>query len=175
MINNKWIKRYIDLAKNVAEWSKDPSTKVGAVVVGHHGQILSQGYNGFPRKIRDTDPRLSNREEKYKFVVHAEMNCIYNACLNGVSLKRAELYVYGLPVCHECAKGVIQTGIKKVIACYPANIKENWKKSFETTKKMLEEAEVTVLTYHEEDISDWDQSIREAEKFNFKSIKQVDG
>ena len=83
---NKWYKRYLNLAKEVSTWSKDPNTKVGAVVVGSKGQILSQGYNGFPRGIKDTNDRLNDREKKYKFVVHAEQNCIYNATLNGVSL-----------------------------------------------------------------------------------------
>lgn len=149
---NKWHNRYLDMALTVSKWSKDPNTKVGAVVVGEHGQILSQGYNGFPRKIKDTDPRLSNREEKYKYVVHAEMNCIYNACLNGVSLKNAELYVYGLPVCSECAKGIVQTGIKKVIMCYSDDIRDNWKKSFEITEKMFSEAEVMHITFNNKDM-----------------------
>lgn len=149
---NKWHNRYLDMALTVSKWSKDPNTKVGAVVVGEHGQILSQGYNGFPRKIKDTDPRLSNREEKYKYVVHAEMNCIYNACLNGVSLKNAELYVYGLPVCSECAKGIVQTGIKKVIMCYSDDIRDNWKKSFEITEKMFSEAEVMHMTFNNKDM-----------------------
>jgi len=134
--------KYLDLAKHISSWSKDPSTKIGSVAVGVKGQILSQGYNGFPRGVEDTEQRLNNREEKYKFVVHAEQNCIYNATLNGVSLDGADLYVYGLPVCSECAKGVIQVGIKRVFICHPTDINSSWENSYKNTKKMFEEAGV---------------------------------
>lgn len=142
MFSESRMKKYLDLASHIAGWSKDPSTKVGAVAVGRDGQILSQGYNGFPRGIIDTYDRLNNREEKYKFVVHAEMNCIYNATLNGVSLRDADLYVSGLPVCSECAKGVVQVGIKRVFMCYPEEIAEKWNESFEITSKIFREAGV---------------------------------
>lgn len=111
----KWDKRYIELAKEVASWSKDPSRKIGAVIVGEKGQIISQGYNGFPRGIQDNEHRLSKRDVKYRYVVHAEANAIYNAIHNGSSTNGATIYVTGLPVCHECAKAIIQTGIKTVV------------------------------------------------------------
>ena len=141
---NAWSKRYLTIAREVAGWSKDPRTKVGAVIVGSSGQILAQGYNGFPRGIRDTDARLNDRETKLRFVVHAEMNCIYNASLSGVSLKDSDLYVYGLPVCSECAKGVVQVGIKRVFMCYPSEIDDKWRDSFVTTQDMFEEAGVRI-------------------------------
>ena len=78
MALNKWYKRYLKLAAEVATWSKDPNTQVGAVVVGSKGQILSQGYNGFPRGINDTSKRLNDRDTKLSLVVHAEMNAIFN-------------------------------------------------------------------------------------------------
>jgi dCMP deaminase len=115
MVDNKWDLRYLKLAYEVAQWSKDPSSKIGAVTVGAKGQVLSQGFNGFPRGLKDDFTRLHDRETKYKFVVHAEMNAIYNATYNGTSLDGATLYVYGLPICSECAKGVIQVGIKRVV------------------------------------------------------------
>lgn len=111
----KWDQRYLKLAYEVAQWSKDPSSKIGAITVGAKGQVLSQGFNGFPRGLKDDFTRLHDRETKYKFVVHAEMNAIYNATYNGTSLDGATLYVYGLPICSECAKGVIQVGIKRVV------------------------------------------------------------
>jgi len=83
---SKWDRRYIELAQQISTWSKDPSRKIGAVAVGSKGQILSQGYNGFPRGILDLQERYENREVKYKHVVHAEMNVIYNATFSGVSL-----------------------------------------------------------------------------------------
>jgi dCMP deaminase len=148
-MQDKWIDRYFDIAKSVASWSKD-STKIGAVVVGSKGQILSQGYNGFPRGILDKEERLTNREEKYKFVVHAEMNCIYNATYNGVSLDGANLYVYGLPVCSECAKGVIQVGIRRIYMCHPASINKKWKDSFALTSQMFKEAQCSYFRYSED-------------------------
>ena len=95
MQSTMWSDKYIKLAKEISTWSKDPSTKIGAVVVGADGQILSQGFNGFPRGIKDSEERLNNRERKYELVVHGEMNAIYNASLNGVSLKDSTIYVYG--------------------------------------------------------------------------------
>jgi len=147
MVIHKWDSRYLDIAKSVASWSKDPSTKVGAVIIGSEGQILTQGYNGFPRRIKDSDERLNNRPTKLKYVVHAEMNCIYNASYNGVSLDNSTLYVHGLPVCSECAKGVIQVGIKRVIMRYPSKIDERWRSSFNDTSNMFDEAEVKFSCY----------------------------
>ena len=140
-----WGDRYIHLAKEISTWSKDPSTKVGAVVIGNNGEVLSQGYNGFPRGIKDTAARLKNRERKYKLVVHAEMNAIYNASLNGVSLNNATLYVYGLPICNECAKGIIQVGIRRVIATRPADYNKEWDESIKDAKALFKEAEVEYL------------------------------
>jgi dCMP deaminase len=137
-----WGDRYIHLAKEISTWSKDPSTQVGAVVIGQNGEVLSQGYNGFPRSIKDTPQRLKDREKKYNLVVHAEMNAIYNASLNGVSLKGSTLYVYGLPICNECAKGVIQVGIDRVIATRPADYNKEWDESIKDAKALFKEAEV---------------------------------
>ena len=146
-----WGKKYTNLAKEISTWSKDPSTQVGAVVIGEKGQLLSQGYNGFPRGINDTDDRLNNRERKYELVVHAEMNAIYNASFNGVSLKDSTLYVYGLPICSECAKGIIQVGIKKVIATRPKIYNSEWDKSTKAAEALFREAEVMYLIDVEEE------------------------
>lgn len=136
-----WDERYLDLAENVSLWSKDPSRKIGAVAVGNKGQILSQGYNGFPRGISDSVERYNDKETKYRYVVHAEMNVIYNATYNGISLDGATLYVTGLPVCSECAKGIIQTGVKRVVM-RATDVPEKWFISFATTAKMFNEANI---------------------------------
>ena len=112
ILSSKWDIRYLQLAEEVASWSKDPSTKIGAVAVGSKGQVLAQGFNGFPRGMEDKLQYYEDRETKYKYVVHAEMNVIYNATYNGVSLDGATLYVTGLPVCSDCAKGIIQVDYK---------------------------------------------------------------
>ncbi|MEJ6659535.1 MAG: dCMP deaminase family protein, partial [Candidatus Thioglobus sp.] len=141
---NKWDQRYLALAKEVSTWSKDPSTQVGAVTVGSKKEVLSQGFNGFPRGIRDSDERYNDRETKYKLVVHAEMNAIYNATYSGTSLDGATLYVYGLPICSECAKGIIQVGIKKVVVEKSKEL-DNWNESVQLSKKMFDEAGVELI------------------------------
>ena len=141
---NKWDQRYLALAKEVSTWTKDPSTQVGAVTVGTKKEVLSQGFNGFPRGIKDSDERYNDRETKYKLVVHAEMNAIYNATYSGTSLDGATLYVYGLPICSECAKGIIQVGIKKVVVEKSKEL-DNWNESVQLSKKMFDEAGVELI------------------------------
>ena len=138
---NKWDIRYLELAERVASWSKDPSRQIGAVAVGSKGQVLAQGFNGFPRGIIDTADRYHNREVKYKYVVHAEMNVIYNATYNGVSLDGSTLYVSGLPVCSDCAKGIIQVGISRVVM-KEENIPQHWAESWGMTAGMFDEANI---------------------------------
>ena len=152
MIMDKWTLRYLKLAKEVSEWSKDPSTKVGAVVVGADGQILSQGYNGFPRGICDSAELLNNREFKYRYTIHAEMNCIYNASLSGVSLKNSKMYVYGLPICHECAKGVIQAGVREVYCAYDPQLRDKWAESWGYSLGMFTELDMRVETFDSIDV-----------------------
>ena len=135
---NKWDARWLEIAGVVSTWSKDPSTQIGAIAVKDK-RLVSTGYNGFPRGIQDYDDRWNNREEKYKYVVHAEMNCIYNANYHNQSLKGSTMYIVGLPVCHECAKGIIQAGVVRVVAEFKdAPLK--WARSTEITEKMFKEA-----------------------------------
>jgi len=136
----KWDRRFLNLAKEISTWSKDPSTQVGAIAVKDR-KVLAQGYNGFPRKMKDLEDRYNNREEKYTYIVHAEKNVIYNATYNGVSLKDSTMYVYGLPVCSECAKGIIQCGVKRVVMLEMI-VPEKWRESFKNTKLMFDEAGV---------------------------------
>lgn len=147
-----WRNRYLNLAKHISTWSKDPSRQIGAVAVGSKGEILAQGFNGFPRGIHDTDYRLAYREEKYKYVVHAEMNVIYNASFNGVSLDGADLYVYGLPVCNECAKGIIQVGIKRVFILTTGSnsVPEMWVESWNNSKSMFDEVGIDYIWMYDE-------------------------
>lgn len=159
-MSTKWDTRYLDLAKEVGSWSKDPSTKVGAVAVGNHGQVLSQGYNGFPRGISDNPDRLANRELKYRYIVHAEMNAIYNASLAGVSLNGATMYVHGLPCCSECTKGLIQVGVKRIVIPRQ-EVPDKWKESWSLSRRMCEEAGVKIelVDHHswsESVASDWE-------------------
>ena len=140
-----WDVRYIRLAREISSWSKDPSTQIGAVAISESGVVLAQGYNGFPRGVKDEAERYNNRETKYRYVVHAETNCIYNATYNGVSLNNSTMYVYGLPVCNECAKGIIQVGVKRVVGCEvtdPDKL-ERWSESINQTTEMFKEAGIS--------------------------------
>jgi len=145
---NKWHKRYLSLAREISTWSKDPSRQIGAVAVSEKGRVLATGYNGFPRAIRDFPYMYENRELKYKRVVHAEMNCIYNATYNGVCLDGSTLYVWGLPTCCECAKGVLQVGVRSVYWDTDDNVPEQWLESLDETIDMFKEADVTIDRLH---------------------------
>ena len=143
-MNNKWDNRYLNLAREVSTWSKDPSTQVGAIAIGEMGQVLAQGYNGFPRGVNDSLERYNDKEVKYRYVVHAEMNCIYNATFTGASLNNATMYVWGLPVCNECAKGLAQVGVKRVVSPKTiADVPDKWKISAINTVDLLKEVGIT--------------------------------
>lgn len=142
MVDN-WDYRFLRIAEEVSSWSKDPSSKIGAVAVLNR-RILSTGYNGFPKGIEDSDERLNDREVKYRYIVHAEMNAIYNATKNGISLHSSTMYVYGLPMCSECAKAIASVGIHRVVTTFSAESSERWMKSGMTTVDILEEAGIIV-------------------------------
>lgn len=145
---NKWDKRFLRIAYEVAHWSKDPSHKIGAVAVKDK-RIIATGYNGFPSGVEDIDYRWRTKELKYQYIVHAEMNCVYNAVNHGISLKDATMYVYGLPVCHECAKGIVQSGITRIVGAADLSngIPTKWFDSYKKTVAMLDEIGVQfVLT-----------------------------
>ena len=111
-----WEEYFMGVSLLAAKRSKDPNTQVGACIVDGQNRILSTGYNGFPQGCSDDEFPWNRDEEngetKYKFVVHAELNAILNT--RGKSLAGSRLYV-GLFPCHECAKAIIQTGIREVI------------------------------------------------------------
>ena len=111
-----WDEYFMGVALLAAQRSKDPNTQVGACIVDDSKRILSTGYNGFPQGCSD-DEFPWNRDEKcgetkYQFVVHAELNAILNA--SGKNLSHATVYVALFP-CNECAKAIIQSGIKEVV------------------------------------------------------------
>jgi dCMP deaminase len=128
---------------HIAQWSKDPSTQVGCVVVGPDREIRSTGFNGFPRGIEDSAERLSDRSRKYPLICHAEENAIMHAARIGVSLKDCLAYVTW-PPCTRCARSLIQAGVKEVI--YPAQLEipERWRDDFELSTSMFAEAGLLV-------------------------------
>lgn len=135
---NKWDHRFLDLALRIATWSKDPSTKVGAVIVRPNRTLASIGFNGFPREVDDTPERLEDRATKLQFTLHAEMNAILSAA---EPLVGYTLYVAPLIPCGNCAAAIVQAGIKRVVAFMP-HIPERWEDSFAAGKAMFSEAKV---------------------------------
>jgi dCMP deaminase len=133
---SKWSKRFMELAEHVAQWSKDPSTKVGCVIVDKQNRVVSLGFNGFPRGVIDKNLRYMDKETKYLFVAHAERNALDNAPL---SVEGCTLYSPLLP-CNECAKSIIQKGIKKVVSYKPTEERPNL--HWNITEKMFFEAGV---------------------------------
>ena len=140
---SKWDKRFLDLAKQISTWSKDPSTQVGCVVVGPDREIRSTGFNGLPRGIEDTGERLNNREIKYPMICHAEENAIMHAARTGISLKNCIAYVTW-PPCTRCARSLIQAGISEIV--YPSEvvIPDRWEADFDMSLDMFKESKTLV-------------------------------
>ena len=128
-MSEKWDARFLELAKHISDWSKDPSTKVGCVVVGEDREIRSTGFNGFPRGIEDNIERLEDREQKYPLICHAEENAIMHAARIGVSLKGSTAYVTW-PPCSRCARSLIQAGVREVVYSSEEEIPERWVEDF---------------------------------------------
>jgi|TARA_Y100000768_G_C23880431_1_gene634954 dCMP deaminase len=142
-MSNKWDHRFIELANHIAQWSKDPSTKVGCVIVGEDREIRSTGFNGFPRGINDDEERLNNRDLKYPLICHAEENAIMHAARIGVSLKGSSAYVTW-PPCSRCARSLIQAGISEVIYYDEIEIPERWSEDFKISSEMFNESGVVI-------------------------------
>ena len=146
---DKWHIRFLQFATLVASWSKDPSTKVGCVLVKNR-RVISTGYNGFPKGISDDLSRLNDREKKYEITVHAEVNSITNAALHGVSTDGASAYVTFSP-CSRCASVLINAGIKEVYVASGQAVPGRWLDNFTLARTILAEAGVL---YHLLDLSD---------------------
>ena len=127
-----------------AEWSKDPSTKVGCVIVQGGKDDVSYGFNGFPPRLEDTECRLHDRNFKYKAVLHAELNAILAAGRKGVDIRGSALYCTH-PVCTHCASAIIASQIAEVIISDKSLISDfpdRWKEDTDMAKNNLEEAGV---------------------------------
>ena len=140
----KWHERFIKLAHEVSDWSKDPSTKVGCVLVKDK-KVLSLGYNGFPKGISDSFDRLMDREQKYEMTVHAEINAITTAALHGVSTEKATAYITFNP-CSRCAAVLINAGIGSIYVSTQNDIPTRWLENFILASKLLAEAGVEYHT-----------------------------
>lgn len=140
-MGEKWDYRFLDMAKLVSTWSKDPSTKVGAVIVDPKNRIVSVGYNGFPKGIKDNE-RLNSRELKYDIVLHAEQNCILFA---NRSLEGCIMYTYPMFPCSRCCSQIIQSGIKRLVS--PTSSNERWEKSIKLSLELCDEVGISYTFY----------------------------
>lgn len=140
MLISKWDKRFIELAEYISSWSKDPSTRVGAVITDQFNRVVSVGYNGLPAGLNDDPAILNDRETKYELTVHAEMNAIHFAQRN---LYGHTLYTYPFGPCIKCTPHIIQVKISRVV--FPKTTNERWLESIEKSKKKFQEADVDYL------------------------------
>ena len=140
----RWLQRCSELSRK----SDDPHTRVGCVIVGPTGEARSERWNSLPRNVH-LEPGRLERPEKYLWIEHAERNAIFLAARSGTPLDGCTLYVPLLP-CAECARGIIQTGIKEVVISAQAMelyAGERYREDHVIAAKMLSEAGVTVYRF----------------------------
>lgn len=141
-MNSKWDNRFMDLSRHVAQWSKDPSTKCGAVIVNENNKVLGFGFNGFASGTDDSPERYADRESKYTGVIHCEENAILNS---SVPLYGTSIYLMAMS-CDRCAARVIQVGIQDVVVPHPTEdpffYRDDWRGSFERSAEQFAQAGV---------------------------------
>lgn len=142
-VASKWDKRFMELADTVAGWSDDPTTKVGCVLVGPGNEVLALGYNGLPRGIDDSNDTRTTAPGKYLWIEHAERNAIFAAARLGASTRDGRMYVSWFP-CADCARAIVQAGIKEVVGREPDLSSERWGNLFRTACEIFVEAGVSV-------------------------------
>jgi dCMP deaminase len=150
-MSDRWDRHFLKLALDNAGMSKDPNTRVGAVIIGPDREPLSFGFNGLPRGVADTHERLHNRELKLMLTVHAEMNAVLNAARVGTALKGSTLYlaatddsgaVWAGPPCCRCTVEIIQAGIAEIVGFPFKSGTSKWKDDIEMARQILAEAGV---------------------------------
>ena len=143
-----WPEYFYDMANLVAKKSKDQSTQIGAVIVGPDNEIRSTGYNSFPKGLNDDLQERQDRPEKYYWIEHAERNALYNAAKIGVSTKNCTMYLNcGVPCC-DCARGIINSGIKTIYICeHDITKSAHWIEHSKRSMEMFTESGVEILHY----------------------------
>lgn len=148
--------QYMKLALFIAKnFSKDPRTQVGAIVLnGSDFSPHSYGYNGMPRGCDDNDEKRKVAPEKYYWFSHAERNAIDNAAKIGIPLKDCWIVVTMIP-CMECARSIVQTGIKGVVTLKPTpDLIQRWGEHFERTESLLKECGVELVLLETEELGE---------------------
>ena len=143
-----WDEYFINIAEQVKLKSKDNKTKIGVVIVGKDNEIVSTGYNSFPRGINDDVEERQERPEKYFWFEHAERNAIYNAARIGVSTLGTTMYMTCGISCADCARAIINSGISKIVLREGKGAtNEKWQESAVRSMIMFKEAGVLVEYY----------------------------
>lgn len=137
-----WDRFFLGMADYISQASKDPSTKVGAILTDTKRRVISVGYNGQAQGIADTEERLHNRELKYLTTIHGEVNCII---FSQRDLSGCTLFTTPFLPCSVCASIVIQSGICRVVSY--VNDNPRWIKSFDLSQSLFEEARVELKLY----------------------------
>ena len=146
-----WNEYFLNIAESVKLKSKDKRTQIGAVIVGEDREIVSTGFNSFPRGINDNVEERQQSPEKYFWMEHAERNALYNAARIGVSTKDTVMYLTcGIP-CTDCAKGIISSGVKAIYCKKEDTTKnrEHWDEHARRSVQMFEEAGVEIYFYED--------------------------
>lgn len=152
----RWDNHFLEMAILNAKLSKDPSTKVGAIITSKDNHLISAGFNGLPRGIEDTEERLNNRDLKLQLVVHGEMNAVLAAAKLGAPLRDSTIYTVATDksgaiwggICSNCAKHIIQVGISKVVTYSTITMPARWTKDMIYAKEILQEAQIEYLEYN---------------------------
>jgi dCMP deaminase len=140
-----WDEYFINIAEQVKLKSKDNNTKIGVVLVGKNNEIVSTGYNSFPRGINDDVAERQEKPEKYFWFEHAERNCIYNAARIGVSTLGTTMYMTCGISCADCARAIISAGVEKIILrSGKGAMSPKWQESAERSNQMFKEAGIIV-------------------------------
>jgi len=147
-----WDLRMLAAAKLFSSWSKDPSTRVGALLVDSSRRFVSMGYNGFAAGLDDSVDRLSNREYKYGCVLHAEENVFFNAT---APLFGTTLYTYPMPPCSKCTAAAIQVGVIRIVSVsgHYRTLSSDWKEKLEWAREMCEQVSIPIVLYPLEQVS----------------------
>lgn len=153
-----WDKHFLDLCLQRAHMSKDPSTRVGSIIISPERDLLGSGYNGFPRQIKDTPERLNDRDTKLKLVIHAEMNALLSAAKLGIKVQCSTMYIaatdksgeiWGGPPCTRCLVHVIQAGVIEIVTYKFKTIPSRWMDDLLYSKELIIEAGIS---YREVDL-----------------------
>jgi len=145
---DKWDRRFLALCDHISQWTEDRDFKVGAVIVGPDLEIRSTGFNGLPRGIKADDESRFDRTsgEKFFWFEHAERNAIYNAARFGAAIAGCTLYVNRFP-CADCARAIVQSGIKKVCCPQKPEFDGALDHSFDVSEVILNESGVKLNAF----------------------------